>query len=176
MYSICEGEPELADTGISTHQVKHPLTSTIHSPFTGELKKFSIKSKCVQMKTCYPTITSPLHHLPHPHRIQIQMASIHWTRIHLCKLRRNKENKHQGILHRSDLSTFHFTESRTKFGHVTMPAVILYSDCIELWFTFTQECLWSRRPPLPSSQISPSNSPYPKHTGSHEDRNCLSLL
>ena len=66
MYSICEGEPELADTGISTHQVKHPLTSTIHSPFTGELKNFSIKSKCVQMKTCYPTITSPLHHIATP--------------------------------------------------------------------------------------------------------------
>ena len=70
MYSICEGEPELADTGISTHQVKHPLTSTIHSPFTGELKKISIKSKMCANEDMrshyYITLTSLLHHIATP--------------------------------------------------------------------------------------------------------------
>ena len=38
-----------------THQVKHPPTGTIHSPFTGGLFK-----KCVQIKTCYVYASSSL--------------------------------------------------------------------------------------------------------------------
>ena len=39
----CRGEPEQADImslmSDVTHQVKHPPTCTIHSPFTGGLKR-----------------------------------------------------------------------------------------------------------------------------------------
>ena len=38
-----------------THQVKHPLTCIIHSPFTG-----GGVQKCVQIKTCYAYMSSSL--------------------------------------------------------------------------------------------------------------------